>query len=160
MFIEQVSILLIDLLFLSLNILFPLLVDLAQNTQQHLVTLLLIVNLSLLCSLHIVEIFQFQLLLLQLPPLSLLSAQLILLVFLYSVTLVLEEILPGSVILCDLFLKLLQLPPIFFYCLILFIDLLLQSTSDLHHILVMLGDVVSRTINLHCQVLKSELSLM
>ena len=58
MLIKQVSILLVDLLLLSLNIFLALFIDLTQNTEQHLVTLLLIIDLCLLRCLHIVKVFQ------------------------------------------------------------------------------------------------------
>ena len=79
---------------------------------------------------------------------------------LYSITLVLVQLLACGIVEFDLLLQLLQLPLVLLNRLIFLINLLLQRTGDLHHIFIVLRDVVPRTVDLHRQILQSELSLM
>ena len=160
MLIKQVSILLIDLLLLSFNVLFSLLIDLSKNTQEHLVTLFLIIDLSLLGSLHVVEVLQFELLLLKLPSLSVLSIQLTLLVLLNRVALSLEHLIPLCSISLNFLLKLFEFSLILLNGFVLLIYLFLEGASDLHHVLVMVAYVLPSTVDFHLKIFQAECTLM
>ena len=153
--IKELGVLGVDLLLLPLAVLLALPLDLVVETEEHLVTVRLVVDRLLLDQFGV---FEFQELLLRLqkgPHLFLLLGLLLVVLPLHLLLLVIKSLVQLLLLFSELPLKLFQFGVVLIDGLSLLINLLLQGARDLQHVPLVLSDILARLVYVLLQVLQA-----